>query len=285
MENMEVINCELAESSKNDSNSSDQQVLSKEFKQCEKSENQQCRSNDSNDSEILAYLKRLDNKLTIVDEKLKKLDSLESKVGNFESELKKLWLHVHDTKRLADEKIEFVTERTDNLEFSQSSLEERISKLEKENQSTKEDLLYIQSQTMRNNLIFGNIEESAYETNQETERKVRDFIVQKLKIAQNVVDEIKFERVHRMGGKTGPDRTRLIVAKFTLFKDREMVRKQRKNLEGSYYYLHEQFPKSVAAKRKSLMPRLKAEIKKGNKAWISYDTLYVNGKPIREPAK
>ena len=43
MENMEVINCELAETSKNDSNSSDQQVLSKEFKQCEKSENQQCR--------------------------------------------------------------------------------------------------------------------------------------------------------------------------------------------------------------------------------------------------
>ena len=49
-------------------------------------------------------------------------------------------------------------------------------------------LLYLQSQSMRNNLIFSGIMEDGCENPEATEIKVRHFIVDKLKTAQNVVD-------------------------------------------------------------------------------------------------
>ena len=57
-------------------------------------------------------------------------------------------------------------------------------------------------------------------------------MVERLKLAQNIVDEIKFERVHRMGNRNtgrsgGVTEGRNIVAKFSLFKDREAVKRQR----------------------------------------------------------
>ena len=44
-----------------------------------------------------------------------------------------------------------------------------------------------------------------------------------MKIANDLVQEIKFERVHRMGERW-PGKNRAIVAKFNLLKEREMVR-------------------------------------------------------------
>ena len=137
---------------------------------------------------------------------------------------------------------------------------------------------------MRNNLIFGNIEEKEGESNSETEIKVRSFIVENLKVAQSLVDEMRFERVHRMG-KMVAGKHRLIIAKFTLYKDREMVRKQSKNLKKTNYFMFEQYPKAIAEKRKELVPIMKEEIWKGNNAWISYDTLYVNGRPMKAHSK
>ena len=58
-------------------------------------------------------------------------------------------------------------------------------------------------------------------------------MVDKLKIAQNVVDGFQLERTHRIGssssgaGATG--RHRSIVVKFLQFKDRETVRRARVN--------------------------------------------------------
>jgi len=46
-----------------------------------------------------------------------------------------------------------------------------------------------------------------------------------MKIADQLVEDMQFELVHRMGQKL-PDKPRRIVAKFALFKEREYVRKQ-----------------------------------------------------------
>ena len=89
---------------------------------------------------------------------------------------------------------------------------------------------------------------------------------------------MQFERVHRMGQKL-PDKPRRIVAKLTLFKEREYVRKQWKTSQNTGYNVSEQFLKEVADKRRKLMPKLR-EAKAANKrAWLAYDTLYVDGKP------
>jgi len=64
----------------------------------------------------------------------------------------------------------------------------------------KDDINYMQSQTMRNNLIrvFGNIPEETNETPVRSEQIIKDFIISKLKIAKEEVDNMRFERVHRM---------------------------------------------------------------------------------------
>ncbi|XP_053381981.1 uncharacterized protein LOC128551589 [Mercenaria mercenaria] len=141
---------------------------------------------------------------------------------------------------------------------------------------------------MRNNLIFGNIAESSDESPVQTEAKLREFMTDKLKMAADLVDQIKFERVHRMKRNTVRSdqsrRPRNIVAKFTLFKDREIVRRLKSKLEGTNFYLHEQYPPEIMERRKKLIPKLKAAKREGKSAWISYDTLYVNGVPVRDRA-
>ena len=106
-------------------------------------------------------------------------------------------------------------------------------------------------------------------------------MVEKLQMAQDVVTELKIERVHRMGPQV-IGRNRKIVCKFNMFTDRELVRKQKHKLLGSEFYVHEQFPPEIVAKRKRLMPKLKEAKRDGKRAWISYDTLYIDGRPVKD---
>lgn len=133
---------------------------------------------------------------------------------------------------------------------------------------------------MRNNLIFGNINEAPTEEHDETEKKLRLFLVEKMKLAQHMVEEMQFERVHRMGQKM-VGKSRNIVAKFSLFKEREIVRKQWKPLQGTGYFVYEQFPKEINDRRRKLLPKLKEAKKAGKKAWLAYDTLYIDGRPVK----
>ena len=74
---------------------------------------------------------------------------------------------------------------------------------------------------MRNNLLFANIPEARSdvpENQTETERKLRDFLESKMKLAKDVVNSIVFERVHRVGRKRD-NKSRNIVAKFALYKE------------------------------------------------------------------
>ena len=78
-------------------------------------------------------------------------------------------------------------------------------------------------------------------------------------------------------------RHRQIIAKFTLFRERELfVRKQWKSLSDSPHYVNEQFPKEVAEKRRKLLPKMKKARRDGDKALLAYDTLYVNGRAVKD---
>ncbi|XP_052233247.1 uncharacterized protein LOC127846112 [Dreissena polymorpha] len=111
---------------------------------------------------------------------------------------------------------------------------------------------------MRNNLVFSGIPEATSECQEDTEPKVGGFIHEKLKIAKDIVDKISFERVHRLGPQhEGEGKPRSIVATVTLFKERELVRRQESALKGTPFYVNEQFPMEVADKRRMLVPRMK----------------------------
>lgn len=184
-------------------------------------------------SDIMNYLKTMDAKINIMDNRLNTLDVLEKKVCEFDTEMKKLWTFVNKNLKSTDEKLTQISDKADNVEFQLDVTRDEVTELREESDKMKKELLYVQSQSMRNNLIFANIAEGMNETSEQCEIKVRDFMASQLKIAQDTVDNIRFERVHRMGA-TGSDYTteRNIVAKFTLFKDRNMVRRQSKNLKS-----------------------------------------------------
>jgi len=243
-------------------------------------------------SDIIAMLGKIHLKLNDMDDKLKKLDGLEKKVDSFDKDLKKLWLHIDTFTKETRDKITMVDHKVDSVDIELEGARKRIADLEKDKTKMKDDMNYMQSQTMRNNLIFGNIPEEANETPVRSEKIIRDFIISKLKIAKEEVDNMRFERVHRMGqkidassaGERGGVRnsSRSIVCKFSFFGDREKVRGSSKNLRGTQFYVSEQFPPEVAAKRRRLFRKAKEEKLAGRKAWVSYDTLFVDGKPVRD---
>ena len=92
--------------------------------------------------------------------------------------------------------------------------------LEKERDKLRDDIVYLQSQSMRNNLIFSNIKEAADESVVTAEVVVIYFIYEKMKVAKDVMDTMGLERVHRIVAKED-EKIRSIVAKFSSFKERE----------------------------------------------------------------
>ncbi|WAR21945.1 hypothetical protein MAR_015919 [Mya arenaria] len=127
---------------------------------------------------------------------------LEAKFSNIELDLKKLWTFVHEQAKEIALRVNSVEDRVSNLEFSLSTAQSEIDQLHKSEAKTKDDLFYVQSQSMRNNLIFGNIPEPQAETWEQSESTICDFMKSKLKIAEDLANSIKFERVHRMGDYT-----------------------------------------------------------------------------------
>jgi len=45
--------------------------------------------------------------------------------------------------------------------------------------------------------------------------------------------------------------------------------------------MHEQFPQEIVVTRRRLVPKLMDAEKSGTTARISYDTLYIDGKPVQ----
>jgi hypothetical protein len=122
---------------------------------------------------------------------------------------------------------------------------------------------------------------SGNETPEVTERKIRQHLEDDFHIARELVDSIKFERVHRSPGAPTAGKVRNIVAKFSYFKDREMVRKRWKELDGTVFRVFEQFPQDVIQKRRKLVPKMKDARRQGKRAYLAYDTLYIDGVPQR----
>lgn len=203
------------------------------------------------------------------------------KVSVIEDDLKPLKVAVRDRNKAVDGRINKIQDKVESCDFAVGLVNDKVVTLEKENESLKENLTYLQSQSMRNNLIFTNIPEEEAETNERSENKLREFIKDNLKAAQDIVDGIKFERVHRMGQKSA-NYPRKIVAKFHEFKEKELVRMQCKCLQGSVYRISEQFPKEIVDKRRKLFAEAEKERESGKTAWVLYDTLCVNGKPVRD---
>ncbi|KAH3839635.1 hypothetical protein DPMN_113067 [Dreissena polymorpha] len=104
--------------------------------------------------------------------------------------------------------------------------------LEKQREELRDEVAFLKSLSMRNNLVLTDVQEvnsGGNEAAEITEIKLWAHLHDALKIAKDISDTIRFERVHRSTGQQVSGKIRNIVVKVTYFKDREMVRKQWKN--------------------------------------------------------
>ncbi|KAH3826363.1 hypothetical protein DPMN_128265 [Dreissena polymorpha] len=159
-----------------------------------------CPKEPSN-ADIVTYLKRIDDRICLMDKQFEAIDKFEKKVERVNCDLKKIWAYLHDIDRKTSERLRLIEVKTESVDFALAQASSKISSLENQRVELKNDLNYLQSQSMRNNLVSTNIPEAPTENPDTTEIKLGELMIAKMKITQDLVSQMSFERVHRMGSK------------------------------------------------------------------------------------
>ncbi|KAJ8406885.1 hypothetical protein AAFF_G00291610 [Aldrovandia affinis] len=147
-----------------------------------------------------------------------------------------------------------------------------------DNKRIKNTLLDVQCREMRDNLIFSGIRED----NGNPEKMVRDFMSNKLKLSPEMVRDITFSRVHRMG-RPVDGKFRPIITRFEHYKHKELVKRRGKELKGTSLWLNDHFPAEINDRRKKLSPIMKENRALNNRVALTVDRLYINGQLYWDP--
>lgn len=252
----------------------------------------------------------MNNRLKSIEEKFSKLLSIEKEVTHLRSEVAKsksdqssLNSRLSEVEKfcetfsdVVDDTIQFkrkIQESVSELQQDNKSINTQIQSIKNNNTKLNDLCLHIQTRSMEENLIFFGVEEARQGSGngrENTEQTIRTFIKETLQNDTTInqdsqinIDDIKFDRVYRLGGPQKPQETgrpRPIVAKFERFLDRETIRKSGIVLNKSQrrYKIHEHFPKEIEDRRKVLYPIARRFAESGEKVAIVRDKLYVNNK-------
>lgn len=209
------------------------------------------------------------DKWTLVLAKLDKLDKIDMLCSKVD-ELTKSVEFCHDS-------VEDILKENKLLKEKLAKAENEILSLHAKQDTMSEQINEQQWRSMRDNLMFFGIPEN---TDEDCEAVVRQFIHDELQIQESAT--IQFARVHRVGKKESATRKgpRAIVAKFELYKQRELVKSAAKNLAGKKFGLGDQVPDEWARRRKEQLPALRAAKSAGKKAHFNRDKLIVDGKVV-----
>lgn len=228
----------------------------------------------NSNGELMRYL---NSKFDEVNKRLDKLDLLEKRVNEIDGKVSKLWTDLDQRVTSNTDNVTRLGEKVDSTEFDLGKTREELETLRTQNQNLKDTLVDMQSKSMINHLIIGGLDEAENETAEVTEKAVRAFMYEDLKLAQEKVTEIKFDRVQRTGTRL-QNRPRKILAVFSDTRDKTYVKSFRRNLETTNKFMHDQYPPEVVAYRKKLVPFLKLAKDDGKDAYIKYNKLIVDGR-------
>ena len=216
------------------------------------------------------------SKLDLLDNILHRLASLEQQYTGFQHDLARMRTEVQVVTAKTDQNHEHCNYVSDKV----TVLENRNKELAESNYELREEIHRLQTRSMKDNLLFSGLPETpspdGHEDAQQTEIIISDFIKNKLQINEDIPLQVAHRLKRRRDG-----RPRSIVAKFERRKDRERVLRAVKTgiLNGTNLSVNEQFPAAISQRRQELLPKLREERAKGNRAHINYDTLYINGVP------
>lgn len=162
------------------------------------------------------------------------------------------------TKNIMDK----IDEKITPLIIENEKLKQKVDDLEKE-------LEYLKRGNKSNNIIIYGLDE--------TEKSFSDLfskVASNLKNELNVnLQESEVNRIHRLGKLKVASKPRPVICVLINKWKKDEIMKKRKNLKTMY--VSEDYTKEVLEKRKTLLPRLQEEKKKGKIAFIKHDQLIV----------
>ncbi len=127
-----------------------------------------------------------------------------------------------------------------------------MTHLSEGNKKIKETVIDLQARSMRDNLVFSGIPESAEE---DPEVTVKTFIKTYLKLSEDTVENICFERVHRNGSERNLEpRGRVLLWPNLDISSRRAGESRGRELKGTDLSVNDQFPKEILERCKILFP-------------------------------
>lgn len=188
------------------------------------------------------------------------------------------WREKEDWANSMDTEIQDLRRENELLRKRLLVTEGRLTRTEKKLDEANNKIIDLTSRSMRDNLIFKNIEEHEGE---DLEGILRNILKEKLKIRDTDMEVINFERIHRMGGKPSGGRSRNIIAKISS-KGKQVIMAHLRNLPSNdSLKVQEQFPPEVNARRNKLWPMYIEARQSGKTAKFNVDKLVVDKKVIK----
>ena len=221
---------------------------------------------------------KLDKVLAVCGE----IESLKKEISELKGELKEL-KGLKESLEFADKEI--ISLKAEMAEISTTVKEngEDMNSFDTDIEALKRRNIKLEAYTRRENIRIYNIEE---EPDENTEEHVRNLFVAKLRIPQNDVDAIRFERVHRIPVKPSSQRSqsrgpRPVIVRFSHYQNKEFVRSFYKNLKGTKIGISDDFPREVEEIHKTLYPVLKQAKREQKRAFFNFDKLIIDGQIYR----
>ena len=206
--------------------------------------------------------------------KLDTLDDIKKRIVNVEQDVKELKSSIE----FAHAEVMDLKEEVERSKKSDIENRMRTDCLEDENRRLHDSVVDLKAHSMRDNLLFHNVEEEAREN---TTDKIFQLLEEKLEIP-DARNKIKIDRNHRVGRKHDTQRKpQAIVVKFNFYQDRELVRRNAKKLK--FYNsqvekvgISEQFPEDIEKICQTLYPEMRKAKTQGHQVRLVRDKLFIN---------
>ncbi|KAH3729852.1 hypothetical protein DPMN_055830 [Dreissena polymorpha] len=144
---------------------------------------------ESTNKDLMDCMSPLGVRLGSMERKLSVLNNLERKVMDFDKELKKIWLAHDDRVKRIDARVLSLEEIVVSADVGGGTNGRDDGMLEKQREEQRGDVADRKSQSMRNNLVFANVQEdnsSGHETAKITEKSNGNIYITPLKLQRTL---------------------------------------------------------------------------------------------------
>ena len=192
---------------------------------------------------------KLDRLLTLFGE----IEALKTRLTNLEEENK----HLKEAANCTKQDITGLKTTQVYLGANVEKNAEVFHSLEKEVLVLKRRNIRIEAYTRRESIKIFNVKEDKAALDVSTGSLIRDMLQDKMKIPEEDMKSIHFERVHRIVTCKPSSKPRPIIAKFSFYQDKEFLWSFVKNLKGSAMGITIDFPKEIDEIHQKLYPIFK----------------------------